>query len=103
MKIKDLLIDETKWTQNAYARDAYGKSLIESDLHAVSWCLSGALFVCYPHCGLDRSIIWYRITSKLSTLAGETSITAWNDAPERTFAEIRKFVLSLDEDHLNSY
>ena len=41
---RDLLLDENKWTQSAYARDENGNSLGWADLGACSWCLLGALY-----------------------------------------------------------
>lgn len=41
--VKNLLSDETKWTQGHMAEDKHGESVASDDENAVCWCLSGAL------------------------------------------------------------
>ena len=42
-KAKDLLSDPDKWTQQAYARDADGETVMVHDESAVRWCVLGAV------------------------------------------------------------
>ena len=48
MKVKELLADPARWTQEWFARNADGCKTSSDDGHAVCWCLSGAIKKCYP-------------------------------------------------------
>ncbi len=89
MKLSDLLIDESKWCQNNFAEDTYGLSVDPLDSEATSWCIVGAEVACE-----------YTIEEKLDVIRAasgkvNTSLAAWQDMPERTFNEVRKFLLSI--------
>ena len=43
---RELLADETHWTQGAYAYDESGKALRGPDQVAVRWCMVGAIAKC---------------------------------------------------------
>lgn len=106
MKIRELLSDESKWTKGWFARDANGISIIygygvcsESvalDGRACSWCLTGACKRCYP----DTNDWWEKLKDIKERLIQKgyygTSLSSWNDAPERTFAEVKALVEELD-------
>jgi hypothetical protein len=83
-----LLSDESKWTKGAYARDKDGVEGTKSFKAAVCWCLSGAIIHCYR---LDASRFLGVIQRRLNV----AFIADWNDAPERTFAEVRALVEEL--------
>ncbi len=88
MKIKDLLTDESKWTTRYCARNVKGKSVLARNPEAVCWCLFGALIKCYDHGGFfDQEEL---IKTKVH------DFIAWNDAPERTFEDVRKLIEELD-------
>lgn len=92
MKIKELLNKKSKWTKGAFARtDRYTQVAIDSPL-AIRYCLSGAIQRCYPvpHEGI---IIAIKILRELN---GDLTIVGWNDAPERTFVEVKELVERLD-------
>ena len=98
MKVKELLTGPEKWTQNAWGRNIAGQDLfslgkqplfVVSDPSVVCWCLIGAVMRCYPRC---HRIPLDKICKKLKTVA----VTEWNDAPERTFEDVRKLVEELD-------
>ena len=90
MKIHELLTDESKWTQAAYARDADGFMCSHFCLDAASFCLLGAAERCY---GLGEKL--HGIIEKLSDAAGGNFVL-WQDAPDRTFQEVRELILKLD-------
>jgi hypothetical protein len=72
------------WTQNYAAKDANGKSVACFDSNAVCWCALGAIRAAYPEHGGGEA------RRKLREIIGdsEASISDWNDALERTHAEV---------------
>lgn len=86
MKIKDLLTDESKWTKNTFARNEEGSPTILQQ--GTCWCLLGGVRFCY----LDGQETETKIRDKLNV----DSIALWNDAPERTFSDVKKLVEELD-------
>jgi hypothetical protein len=90
MKVRELLSDESKWTKGSVARDFEGHFLLNPlDGRACSWCLVGALCYCYSVFDNGPSI-------KVIDRLGVRSLSKWNDAPERTFAEVKALVEELD-------
>ena len=90
MKVRELLSDETKWTQGAFARNSAGKALRpEASRAASSWCLVGAINRCYepPEDYRVQEEVWQSIGS---------DIVPWNDARKRTFAQVKALVDELD-------
>lgn len=87
MKIKELFTDSSRWTKGALARDINGE-FTDID-HGYSFCLSRAIYKCYPY---DSKLIIFKIKPKLK----EPLIVNWNDAPERTFEEVKALVEELD-------
>jgi len=90
MKIRELLSDELTWTKGASGRTREGFSCLPDSVDAVRWCLSGAVERCYE--GRLGIPIFGRIERALAM--GE--VMDWNDAPERTFAEVKALVDTLD-------
>ena len=91
MKVSELLTDENKWCQQAFAMDKYGDAVSSRDVDACKWCLSGALMKCYSiEAPVDQTeyMLHHR---KLMEVVGD--LIDWNDAPERTFAEVREAIL----------
>lgn len=82
----DLIEPEGKWTQGCSARNAEGNSASATRPDAVCWCAVGAIW-----CAAESH------TSKLAdaatdeleqVLGGLIAVGKWNDAPERTQAEV---------------
>lgn len=92
MKVQDILTDESKWTKGALARDINGFEVddVRSE-KAVKFCLFGAIDRALGKTFSDSMAIDYQICKKL----GKDSVL-WNDAPERTFAEVRGLIEELD-------
>lgn len=77
-----------RWCQGAHARDEGGQTVLAKDPAACVWCIDGALW----------AVTRFTQTSaraSASILLGEqigaysaNSIHKWNDAPERTHAEV---------------
>ena len=100
MKVRELLTDESKWTQGREAIRPDGDVVsftLASDPQAIAWCLTGALDRCYcfgeewAH-AID-AVIRYIGTSKIEK---RMAIAEWNDAPARTFADVKALVDELD-------
>lgn len=90
MKIKELLSDASRWTQHAFARDTIGRNIYTNAEEAYSYCLLGAAMKCYPPTTPARILI--KIKEEIEC----ESILDWNDAPERTFEEVKALVEKLD-------
>lgn len=88
MKIKDVLTDESKWCQHYYAKDKDGVPVSRLSPEACKFCLSGAMQNCY---GVNQFKIINRINEEVDDF-----MVSWNDAPERTFAEVRALIEKLD-------
>lgn len=91
MKIRELLTDASKWTQKVDARTKKGTPVNYFSAWAVCWCLVGMIYYCYP-----KNYDSYEVTIKIIQAIGTDNIPGWNDAPERTFAEVKALVDQLD-------
>lgn len=96
MKVSELLADESKWTQNASARDAEGRLCHVDSPKACRWCLWGALCYCYDRDfeSFDRycNDLNGMISDERYPESGFVTFSDWNDVPERTFAEVKALV-----------
>lgn len=74
---------ESRWTQDAWARDKRGRTqFAESDV-AVCWCLDGAS----DRAGVSETD-WTMFCEKHFGSIG--AAMTWNDAPWRTFADVER-------------
>ena len=94
MKVKELLSDESKWTQGVSARTESGIPTSYHGQETAKWCLLGALAKCYGVNTDDWDSIRARIRIRLSP-DGLFPVD-WNDAPNRTFSEVKALVEELD-------
>ena len=94
MKVRELLDQPEKWTRNVLARDIMGQTCDLHSAYATCWCLAGAVGRCYPEPDRHDSVL------KQIRLAiygrGSGLIGTWNDAPGRTFEEVKELVERLD-------
>jgi hypothetical protein len=91
MKVKDFLDTSEKWTKGRWARDAGGRMIPYTSVHAVSRCLAGLICWCYKD-----SNGWSEIWDKINREIGGACIAFWNDASERTFEDVKALVEKLD-------
>lgn len=79
-KARELLTPEGAWIQGTAARAADRQQVEPDGSNAVCWCSMGAL---------SASGDWVRArTLLLRSIGGSRSLVDWNDAPERTHAEV---------------
>lgn len=84
---RDLLAKDGGWTQGQYARDIEGFMVPETSPLAVCFCADGALFRARSAEDADFEALT-RAEDALLKAAGVQNIVHWNDAPERTQAEV---------------
>lgn len=102
MKIKDFLDTPEKWTKGNIAKTVEGEPASPHNPEAVCWCLSGLIVKCYssPNEDIIPYSKFYKIRNKITEYLGVTRGSAewirWNDAPERTFEEVKNLVEKLD-------
>lgn len=80
-KAADLIEPEGAWTQGSAARDANGHEIDPQSREAACWCVYGAL----DRVAGDR---FQRGIGFIEEATGQVLISVWNDAPERTQAEV---------------
>ena len=95
--IQELFDDNPKtWTQGSYGRDYNGDPAGPQGGFATSWCILGAASKVYP--GFNdhkRQEILVRL-KRYAVVHGFGSISGWNDAPNRTFEEVKALVKELN-------
>lgn len=79
----------SRWTRDAFARDKDGASVQTFHHEAVCWCLVGAMSVSgiYGSTGGLKEV--------LKAIRGRGALS-WNDAPGRTFADVRELAEEVD-------
>ena len=75
---------EQGWTQGTYARDANGEDVDATDDRAVCWCSYGAIVRAYD----EDFEAAEAARDVLRAAVGTKYAASWNDAPERTQAEV---------------
>lgn len=97
MKVGELLSTAAQWTKGAPSRDKRGKALCEMyHKGAVKWCLSRAIKHCYVPDTAECAVVREAVCNYLHKENETYYIVGWNDAPERTFADIKALVEALD-------
>ena len=91
MKVGKLLSDKSKWCKKKLAATKDGESCLIFDEFATQWCLEGAIIKCYVMDFETQRKINERIRNKIGN-----DIPNWNDAPERTFEDVKKLVKKLN-------
>lgn len=108
-KVNDILKTEDNWTKRVYARESKDSPQIPPDApEATCFCLKGAIMrSCNCHATTNDSnfpqwATYFDICHKVNTYIIQNykepypSMEDWNDAPERTFDEVKKLVEALD-------
>ena len=104
MKAYELLSDERKWCQKNSAVDVDGGGVDINSPQAVAWGLNGTLWRCYA-CDYHRADARarydaaYRLVVDALRAEGRGTycgVSAWNDHPSRTYAEVVGLLKRLD-------
>lgn len=93
MKVRELLDSPEKWTKGGFARTPEGEHVFPNHAQAVCFCISGAIDFCYS--GEKRYAVYRQLNEKIAAKQWQ-DIYAWNDAPERTYEEVKALVDELD-------
>lgn len=83
---------EEQWTKGTYARDKNGKEVPSSDPSATRWCSVG-----WTYKVSDHPIGAWDLQDALEAALPDEEIPDWQDAPERTFSEVRSLWLRAAE------
>lgn len=92
LKAMDALLDSPeRWTVGKLARDVDGQTVKPNSAHACQWCLSGAAMnvLRADQAASWSDLVFEEVCGLLSRIAGTYPIPEWNDAPNRTFAEVK--------------
>lgn len=95
MKVKELLSSPERWTKGAERRDADGEPTLLEGEHVASRCLYGALYCAY-RATPERFEAELKIKVEFIGMGVNKTLYEWNDAPERTFEDVRQLVTELD-------
>jgi hypothetical protein len=95
MKIKELYSGPEKWTKGVLARNAEGKQVDIKHPTAECFCIIGALKKCYAS-NIDDMQFQFAVAKIITELGPIDSLASWNDAPERTFEEVKALVERAD-------
>ena len=95
MKVRELLIDESKWTRGSFAKDKTNTRSVEWDSpEAACFCLEGALIKCYPDLS-ELALVKYRLAQYLYSHYKIINIPSWNDY-QATFEQVKELINDLD-------
>ena len=83
------------WCQFAMAVDAKGHGCLENDPRAVAWCILGAGSASLGGMSGEQWQPWWKAATKL--LGRPDGLAPWNNAPERTQAEVVAFAQAVEK------
>ena len=86
-KVRELLIDESKWHKGNFAIDSEGLEVSPNDKNACKWCLMGAIKKCYQ--GAEYVLVLNKVHRKIN------NIFHWNDSFAK-FEDVKRLVDELD-------
>jgi hypothetical protein len=101
----EVLASEANWTKRAFAKDKDGHTCSTYDNGAVQFCLIGAVTRRFMKDGPHRNYDAYHEAEDAIRKFTNKGVTSWNDAPERTFAEVKQVLadaISLVESKTNA-
>lgn len=87
--VAELLADPARWTKDYSAVDDRGFMVEPDDEVACAFCICGAIQRVYGHDGYDAN---YEKIRKSLSAPGRRLVATFNDAPERTHAEVLEAV-----------
>ena len=92
--MRALLSDEKAWTKGTYVKDSVGMRVSWHSPWATCWCLEGAMYKFLDernttgHAILSVDAPTRRIWNDIVHAFPNKDLVHWNDAPERTHAEV---------------
>jgi hypothetical protein len=99
VKAKDILTDQSRWTQGAAARDRWGETCKPSSPEAAAFCVLGAIYRAYSE-KAERAEAARRVVEAIVSLGwkcrGSLAIGGWNDYPSRKFEDVRRVLEKAD-------
>ena len=99
MKAWKFLDNSSKWTQGESARDLNGNKTDPFSPDAVCWCLYGLVNKCYhKEDGTDDELFDVLLEIDRHVIKRHNKVWGyqWNDAPERTWEDVRNLLKELD-------
>ena len=94
MKVSELLADESKWCQGAFARDAHAEVRASWHREANCWCLLGAVNKCYSDDLDENRNAKELLKSHIQNLHGHNDVSVFNDTA--TFDQVREVIMAAD-------
>ena len=91
MKVKELLESKENWIKGHCALTKNNELTSSNSADAAKWCLIGAIIRCYGVVGFAEFI-----TEIKQHILPFSSVSLWNDTPNRTFEEVKELVNRLD-------
>lgn len=80
MKIHELFVDKSKWTQGAFARNTDRECCSARDEKATCWCLFGAAIKLYDDKEIDRVLDAIRLGIQKRYPNWQSGTFEWNDS-----------------------
>ena len=89
-KVRDVLSDESKWTQAAYARDKDDIAVGVTSESACKWCLMGAIFGVAKDINEEKEIIncLRDFLPKIDIVVYNYDVVVYNDAEDTKYEDI---------------
>lgn len=85
---KALINTPERWTKGKFAALADGSSAHWDNPNATCYCIVGAIFLAEEHMNVAASPTTTRAIMKAVGAKISRDVSVWNDAPERTHAEV---------------
>jgi hypothetical protein len=92
-QLDDFFSDESRWTQNAFARRSDGLKTNYNDPHACKWCLFGGAAKIFNTTTEVEELP--KVLNAIDEKIGRPGIAQWNDNPKRTFADLKNLFKEL--------
>ena len=89
--VRELLSAPARWTRGVYARNEQGLAVDPHDPEAVCWCLYGAMIYIVGDSNKRFAVHLDAAEDAINVLSGfisAISVADWQDAPDRTHAEV---------------
>ncbi|MGD9890972.1 MAG: hypothetical protein AB7R89_28275 [Dehalococcoidia bacterium] len=88
----------TGWAQGWYARSINGRRARVSSPKATSFCILGAISLASDEVSPAGYDLYIRTVTQVGGFVSDRDVAGWNDAPERTQADVLALLDSLIED-----